>query len=589
MTPRLNMVRWYSLPRLAFIGVRVAVSTVFGQFADRRASLAAERPLDPINFDPELDYRQHAASDFWFDFVADTGDGWDSTYAVARLLGDASLALPNCPILPHGRVLVMGGDQVYPTPSYQDYRERLLGPFEQVRRNNPPVFEPEPRLYAVPGNHDWYDGLSAFLNLFCWRQLKGPWSEPRPGKPIGGWRTKQVRSYFALALPHDWWLWGLDIQLTDYVDQQQINFFDHVAREWMKPGSRLILCAGQPDWAYVDPHNPQDRFRPFSYVEAIADKAQKNHRLCLILTGDSHHYSRFTEEQRHYITAGGGGAFTHPTHQLKDRDFAWNYPPPGSPAPPPLSPGDDAPPRFRRTFRLARDAQSNEPRVYPPRRRSRWIAWRNLAFAFYNWDYALTLGLWCGLFAWMLNTNAEISNSTLPIVLREPGSYTAALIAYFRLALVTPWPTLLVAAIGGGYYYFADYKSGYRFVAGIVHTLAQTAAMVLVTVFCARHAPGGDSILALIAYVVLLGGFSAATVMGVYLLASLNVFGRHWNHAFSSLRLTRYKCFLRLCVGQDGGLTVYPIGLAKVPRDRSDPPGNPKLDAHLIEPPIRIT
>jgi len=95
--------------------------------------------------------------------------------------------------------------------------------------------------------------------------------------------------------------------------------------------------------------------------------------------------------------------------------------------------------------------------------------------------------------------------------------------------------------------------------------------------------------LALIAYVVLLGGFSAATVMGVYLLASLNVFGRHWNHAFSSLRLTRYKCFLRLCVGQDGALTVYPIGLAKVPRDRSDPPGNPKLDAHLIEPPIRIT
>src|SRR5262245_42734701 len=110
MNPRLNMVRWYSLPRLASIGVRVAVSTVFGQFADRRASLAAERPLDPISFDPKFDYRLHQGSDFWFDFAADTGDGWDPTYAVARLLGGANIALPNCPPLPRGDVLVLGGD-----------------------------------------------------------------------------------------------------------------------------------------------------------------------------------------------------------------------------------------------------------------------------------------------------------------------------------------------------------------------------------------------------------------------------------------------------------------------------------------------
>jgi len=164
-----------------------------------------------------------------------------------------------------------------------------------------------------------------------------------------------------------------------------------------------------------------------------------------------------------------------------------------------------------------------------------------------------------------------------------------ALIAYFNLAIATPWPTLLIAAIAGGYYYFSDYKSGYRLVAGAAHTLAQTAAMVLVTVLCARHAWGGDSTLGLIAYVVVLGGLSAATVMGIYLLISLNIFGVHWNNAFSSLRLKRYKCFLRLCIGQDKSLTIYPIGLDKAPRDRSDPPANPKLDPHLIEPAIRIT
>ena len=55
MTERANMTRWYSVPRLASIGVRVAVSTVFGQFADRRDSMAVERLLDPAQIDPALD------------------------------------------------------------------------------------------------------------------------------------------------------------------------------------------------------------------------------------------------------------------------------------------------------------------------------------------------------------------------------------------------------------------------------------------------------------------------------------------------------------------------------------------------------
>ncbi len=50
-------------------------------------------------------------------------------------------------------------------------------------------------MLALAGNHDWYDGLTTFLRLFC------------VGRPIGGWRTEQTRSYFAARLPHDWWGW----------------------------------------------------------------------------------------------------------------------------------------------------------------------------------------------------------------------------------------------------------------------------------------------------------------------------------------------------------------------------------------------
>lgn len=38
---------------------------------------------------------------------------------------------------------------------------------------------------------------------------------------IGGWLLPQEASYFALALPHGWWLFGLDLALVDDIDMCQ--------------------------------------------------------------------------------------------------------------------------------------------------------------------------------------------------------------------------------------------------------------------------------------------------------------------------------------------------------------------------------
>ena len=85
------------------------------------------------------------------------------------------------------------------------------------------------------------------------------------------------------------------------------------------------------------------------------------------------------------------------------------------------------------------------------------------------------------------------------------------------------------------------------------------------------------------------GGVLAATILGLYLLVSLNLFGKHWNEAFSALRIEDYKCFLRLRIQPDGALKIYPVGLIKVPGDdRTEPPSNPPLHPHLIEKPIEI-
>jgi hypothetical protein len=46
----------------------------------------------------------------------------------------------------------------------------------------------------------------------------------------------------------------------------------------------------------------------------------------LLLSGDTHHYSRYQAvDGTQFVTSGGGGAFLHPTHQLeKDVSVRWN-------------------------------------------------------------------------------------------------------------------------------------------------------------------------------------------------------------------------------------------------------------------------
>ena len=578
MTDRRPMVGWYDPPRLMATAIRVAISTVFGEFADRREAMASARKIDPREIDPVYDYST-SGSEFWFDFVADTGDGWNSTYAIARLLAAPHLTVQgHDDPLPLADILVMGGDEVYPTASRDEYAARLVAPFEEAAKDWPKDFEPH--VYAIPGNHDWYDGLSAFLGLFCRRRTRTDWAAARQGRLVGARRTQQTHSYFALKLPHDWWLWGVDIQLAGYIDQPQIDFFDHVAREWMAPGSRLILCTGQPVWAYVDVNAPDKTFKNFSYLEGLVGLAKRGHRLCLVLTGDSHHYSRYTEGDCQYITAGGGGAFLHPTHALEDKTFQWDYPAPGQPLKAGVS-------KYQREFKLASDPKTGEPMVFPSRSESRRLTLRNLGFAILNWQYAATLAVVCAVFAWMLDTNARTFGSSLFEVLTSAATFWAALWAYVGLVFASPWPPVLVLAAFAGYRYFADFS--WRLLAGVLHASAQALVVVIATILLAFYMPGAANRCLLIFYVGLAGGVLAATVMGVYLLVSLNWFGKHANEAFSALRIEDYKCFLRCRIDDDGKLTVFPVGLTNVPRDDgTDPPRNPPLKPHLIEQPVQI-
>jgi hypothetical protein len=167
-TPR-KPVPWLAPVQLAGTALRVVLANWFGAYLDKRELQEAL---------PDSIYEEGAgAAEFWFDFVADIGDGFHPTYTMAYLLAQPELTVDGH-ALPRGRLLVMGGDEVYPTPSTQQYEDRTKGPY-QAALPVPPLAGPQPSLYALPGNHDWYDGLTAFIRLFA-----------KAGKArLGGWRS----------------------------------------------------------------------------------------------------------------------------------------------------------------------------------------------------------------------------------------------------------------------------------------------------------------------------------------------------------------------------------------------------------------
>jgi len=548
--PRRRMVSWYDPSVLAKTGLKAILSETIGRQADRRLLDAVASP-QPLFFDFSVDEAGRPKDELWLDYVSDLGDGWDSTYAVALAVAQPVLPLKDPSGAIHetreGEVLVFGGDAVYPTASVDEYQARTVRPYEAAMRHG----RAPPHLFAIPGNHDWYDGLVSFLRLFC------------QGRQSPAWRTHQRRSYFALKLPQGWWLLGTDMQLESDVDAAQVEFFENVAKK-MGDADRVILCNAEPAWIHqqVKPHAGR------AFLDNNIDFLQElvlGKKVSVFLAGDLHHYRRHeNEEGRQKIVAGGGGAFLHPTH---------------------LPRVDSRPEGYVLQ------------QSYPHRDVSRRITWRNLGFVGHNPWFGVFTGILYALLGWGLAADLNdsgTSHSLASVVSGAIGSTGSMLMA----------AVLVLGLIG-----FADARRGtwWRRVAGGLHGAAHLVAALLLTWAASALAGplvgGTDTLRQDVASGLMLftGGFLLGpTLMGVYLLVSLNVFGCHPNEAFSSLAIPDWKNFLRLKIDREGRLTLYPVGIRRVPRAWkpgnavrepewvADPKDARATPPELIEPPIVV-
>lgn len=288
--------------------------------------------------------------ELWFDYIADTGDDPRVMRSLATQFGRAfpanSLGTTH-PKLPLGVFLFVGGDTAYHVADEVTIRRRFVEPLNtshatgDARRSRP--------IFAIPGNHDYYDHLVGFNRLF-----RKPYPHGAAGVlGLTGFHSTQEASYIKILLPHGWQLWGVDLQ-THGIDYRQRMYF----RDGPVP-DRLILCTPTPPVSYnrvlVDP-DPENKQRK-AYVQLLApDPAAPAPGFnpaftpdsggelpppgtCrLHLSGDDHHYARYngqtgpgplTPTSIATVVSGGGGAFTHPTeHSCGTVPAAVKYPDP---------------------------------------------------------------------------------------------------------------------------------------------------------------------------------------------------------------------------------------------------------------------
>jgi hypothetical protein len=566
---RSKMVDWYNPVQLVQTGIRVVVSTILGRSSDYRMLEAIAHSRDRILFydhtsayewrDGEYSAANAAPrgrKEIWIDYAADVGDGFNSTYAVASCIAQPDLYVKTAEggeehQTRRGEILIFGGDQVYPTASRQGYDERLIRPYEASLRV---TGEPHPHIYAIPGNHDWYDSLVSFTRLFT------------AGRWFAGWRTQQNRSYFALKLPFGWWLLGPDVQLASDIDGPQVAYFKEVAKHIGK-SDRIILCNAEPFWVYEGMYRSYDEdVYNQSNLRFLEDKVL-GRKVSVFISGDLHHYRRHENEAGvQKITAGGGGAFLHPTHGPDVSEL------PGK-------------------FRLKK--------CFPDQETSRRMCWSNFKFPFLHKGFGVMAGFIYLLTAWVVLSNAELRNAD--------GLWPAMSLMAWSL-IENPSSLFLILAVFAGFYLFTDtHSKPYRYIAGSIHGLAHLLAIFVIgwggyhIAFYLPQPPlPTPAQFSLAGALIFAGGWlGGSLIMGAYLFVSLNLFGRHSNEAFSSLACEDYKNFLRLKIEPDGKLTIFPIGIRRVARRWKDSPegadgpelipDDPKATApELIEEPINI-
>lgn len=254
-----------------------------------------------------------AGGDFSFLVIGDTGEGDASQH---------SLRAQFLEVVRRDEVkfVVISSDVVYPTGAMRDYERNFWLPFMGTTK---PV-------YAIPGNHDWYDALEGFTASFfepaaarialrarvdvdngITSTTEGRIEElilqaTRLGREYGVTTQLQQAPFFQFQT-ESFALFAVDTGVARRVDPTQ--------GEWLRRaldaarGKLKMAILGHPFYAGGDYLAPDGS--DFAALHALL----REHDVAIVMAGDTHDFEYYAEKQPdsstvvHHFVNGGGGAY----------------------------------------------------------------------------------------------------------------------------------------------------------------------------------------------------------------------------------------------------------------------------------------
>lgn len=319
MPGRVEKISWLD-PRMLWAARNGVLASWFGDPTGRTRDRwveqrqAAGAPADKV-------IRRADPDRFSFMVIGDTGEGDDPQYAV----------VPGFLKVSQGTAFtVLASDVIYPVGSADDYGTKFFRPYRDYRAP----------IYAIPGNHDWYEDLGGFMRVFCddapplpaepaARPLTGAWlrsllwHRPRPhdGRHLDEARKSRSAADQQAVQPGPYWAIDAGPVRIIGIDTGLLGTLDAAQGAWLREVSRgprpKILVTGSP--LYVDGEHHPCPIEGGGTVDEIV-RAPEHHYVAAI-GGDIHNYQRYPVRLAdgrtlQYVVSGGGGAFMHATHTI---------------------------------------------------------------------------------------------------------------------------------------------------------------------------------------------------------------------------------------------------------------------------------
>ncbi|PYR45149.1 MAG: hypothetical protein DMF89_25895 [Acidobacteria bacterium] len=253
------------------------------------------------------------SGDFAFIVIGDTGEGDASQHA----LRDQLLAVADHDDV---RFLVISSDVVYPNGSMNDYEAKFWLPFKGVKK---PV-------YAIPGNHDWYDALEAFLATFLEADAARATMQARAradlkltsttSSRIDGLISEAARLRLEYEVPTGFQRGPFfELQADRFalvaIDTGIVKRLDPAERAWLDSalerarGKFTMAILGHP--FYAGGYDQTGDHEDFAALKQLLI----GHGVSVVMAGDTHDLEYYFDPPPpgrpgvHYFVNGGGGAY----------------------------------------------------------------------------------------------------------------------------------------------------------------------------------------------------------------------------------------------------------------------------------------